>query len=310
MADQSPEKRQTVLRFDNGKLAGSKRPLRNLQPQDDPARSPLEEIAKQMRLILPGILLTRPDAQPRSTLYNKRDAPALDISNCPRVPPTGIKIVNADTLDAALQLATNSPAPKHVCILNMANARSAGGGWLHGALAQEEALCYRTSLSATLKYSYYPLPEEGGIYSPRVLVLRESMKDGHGLMDLREPKNLPVVSVISVAAVCQPSTITITDATGRSQRYASGADARLMEEKMRVILRIAAKNGHRQIVLGAFGCGAFGNPKEEVARMWKSVLSEPEFSGGWWQDVVFAVLDTDGRGNFATFYQRLHGHRV
>lgn len=308
MADKSPHKRQAVLRFDNGKLAGSKRPLVNPQPSDDPARMPLEEVAKEMRKILPGVLLTRPDAQPRSTLYQNGDADKLDSSYCPGVPPTIIKVTNADTIDTALELAANSFSPKRVCILNMANARSAGGGWMHGALAQEEALCYRTSLSATLRYNYYPLPEKGGVYSPRVLVLRESMKDGHGLMDMREPKNLPVLSVISVAAVCQPPTI-IDQHSGR-QRYAFGADRRLMEEKMRVILRIAAKNGHRQIVLGAFGCGAFGNPKEEVADMWKSVFSEAEFAAGWWQDVVFAVMDSDGRGNFHTFHQRLDGVAV
>lgn len=79
---------------------------------------------------------------------------------------------------------------------------------------------------------------------------------------------------------------------------------------MRVILRIAAKNGHRQIVLGAFGCGAFANPKEEVARMWASVLREAEFAGGWWSDVVFAVLD-DGRGNnFQTYQNELDGLMV
>ena len=308
MPNQSPHKRQTILSFIDGKLIGTKKGLLNPQSQDDPARTPLEEIATQMRRILPGILLTRPDAQPRSTLYKQGSPPKLDLSQCPGVPPTVIRVVNADTIDAALQLAANTTSPKNVCILNMANPISAGGGWMHGALAQEEALCYRTSLSATLKYNYYPLPEEGGIYSPRVLVIRESMQDGHGLMDLREPKNLPLISVISVAAVCRPATR--TDARDGRQRYASGADARLMEEKMRVILRIAAKNGHRQVVLGAFGCGAFGNPKEEVASMWRSILSEPEFGGGWWQDVIFAVLDTDGRGNFQTFYQRLDGRTV
>ena len=51
MADKSPHKRQAVLRFDNGKLAGSKRPLVNPQPDDDPARMPLEEIAKEIKLI-------------------------------------------------------------------------------------------------------------------------------------------------------------------------------------------------------------------------------------------------------------------
>ena len=308
MSHESPNKIQAVLRFVNGKMTGTKRPLINPQPKDDPARTPLEEIAKEMRKILPGILLTRPDAQPRSMLYKRGDVPRLDITKCPGVSPASIRVVNADSIDAALELAAKSSSPKNVCILNMANPSSAGGGWMHGALAQEEALCYRTSLSKSLKYNYYPLPEEGGIYSPRVLVIRESMKDGHGLMDMTEPKNLPVISVISVAAVCQPRTK--TDHRGGRQRYASGADARLMEEKMRVILRTAASNGHRQIVLGAFGCGAFGNPKEEVAGMWKSVLSEPEFAGGWWQDIQFAVMDTHGRGNFATFYQRLDGHTV
>ena len=308
MASQSPYKRQAVLRFDNGKLTGTKKPLINPQSQDDPARTPLEDIAREMRKILPGLLLTRPDAQPRSTLYKKGEVSNLRTAHCPGVPRTNVQVINADTIDAALQLHAKGTNPKNVCILNMANAQIAGGGWMNGALAQEEALCYRTSLSATLKYRYYPLPEEGGIYSPRVLVIRNNMESGHGLMDMTEPKYLPVISVISVAAVCQPPTK--TDLNGGRQRYVSGADARLMEEKMRVILRIAAKNGHRQIVLGAFGCGAFGNPKEEVASMWKSVFSEAEFAGGWWQDVVFAVMDTDGRGNFQTFFQRLDGQTV
>lgn len=82
-----------------------------------------------------------------------------------------------------------------------------------------------------------------------------------------------------------------------------------MGEKMRVILRMAAKNGHRQIVLGAFGCGAFANPREEVAKIWASVLKETEFGGGWWSDVVFAVLD-DGRGNLRTFEMELDGMMV
>ena len=308
MASQSPDKKQAVLRFDDGKLTGTKKPLINPQSQDDPARTPLEDIAKEMRKILPGLLLTRPDAQPRSTLYKRGDVSNLRTVHCPGVPLTNVQVINADTIDAALQLHAKGSNLKNVCILNMANAQVAGGGWMNGALAQEEALCYRTSLSATLKYKYYPLPEEGGIYSPRVLVIRNNMESGHGLMDMTEPKYLPVISVISVAAVCQPPTK--TDLNGGRQRYVSGADARLMEEKMRVILRIAAKNGHRQVVLGAFGCGAFGNPKEEVASMWKSVLSESEFAGGWWHDVVFAVMDTDGRGNFQTFYQRLDGQAV
>jgi len=302
------KKKQMALTFGQDGQLATKKPLMNPQAKDDPARKPLEEIARDMMKYLPGLLLTRPDAEPRGYLYKKGDAPKLDPRNSPSISPTAIRVINSDTIDAAIDLMGASPAPKRVCILNMANANSAGGGWKNGALAQEEALFYRTSLSATLKQRYYPLPDEGGMYSPRVLVVRESMKNGHGFMNLEEPKYLPMISVVSVAAVCRPDTK--IDAGGR-QRYASGADARLMTEKMRVILRMAVKNGHRQLILGALGCGAFGNPNEEVAKMWRAVLTEPEFRGGWWQDVVFAVMD-DGRsnGNFQVFSHYLARTKV
>jgi uncharacterized protein (TIGR02452 family) len=301
-----PRKRQATLDFTNGRLS-AKKALVNPQGRNDPKRVPLEDIAKQMMKILPGILMTRPDVQPKSQLCDSKNLRPLDSGECPGLPSTDIQVVNADTLDVALDLQNNIAGSKSVCVLNMANAKSAGGGWKHGALAQEEALCYRTSLSLTLKYKYYPLLEDGGIYSPRVLVIRESMQNGHALMDLTMPSKLPYISVVSVAAVCQPKLR--TDQNGQEQ-YASAADVALMDTKMRAILRIAATNGHRQIVLGALGCGAFGNPREEVAKMWKRVLQEREFSGGWWEDVVFAVLDNDGRGNLKVFQHHLDGVSV
>lgn len=83
-----------------------------------------------------------------------------------------------------------------------------------------------------------------------------------------------------------------------------------------MLLRIAALEGHRRLVLGALGCGAFNNPKEKVVECFLQVFREPEFSGGWWRDVVFAVLETDnnekrkganGDGNFGIFFRGLNG---
>jgi hypothetical protein len=41
---------------------------------------------------------------------------------------------------------------------------------------------------------------------------------------------------------------------------------------------------------------------------WVEVFAETEFTGGWWEEVVFAVLD-DGRGpgNLGTFTDVLDG---
>lgn len=298
-----PQQRQTLLSFASNGHLSTRRPLANPTKRSDAARKPLKEIAVETKSLLPGLLTTRPDVPEKGFIYKDGDAPILDKKYCPSLPATKVRVINSDSIDAALMLSASATNTRHPCVLNMANANSAGGGWQHGALAQEEALCYRTSLSRTLKHHYYPLPDKGGIYSPYVLVIRDNMKSGHDLLDLTNTVALPVIAAISVAAVCMPQTT--ADANG-VLKYRLSQDMRLMEEKMRVILRIAAKNGHRQLVLGAFGCGAFANPKEEVAKMWASVLKEAEFSGGWWSDVVFAVLD-DGRGNLQTFKNTLDG---
>ena len=222
-------------------------------------------------------------------------------------------MLNSDTIDAALSLSpsSSSSSARQVLILNMANAYRSGGGWLHGALAQEEALCYRSSLSFTLKTRHYPIPEAGGIYSPTVLVIRENMASGHDLLDLSKPEDLPVVSVVSVAAINGPKLA--KDLEGRD-RYKEKNDRETMKEKMRVVLRIAAINRHRMLVLGALGCGAFGNPRGEVVECWKEVFAETEFNGGWWETVAFAVMEPnetkDGNGNFGVFYRGLKGTMV
>ena len=297
----TPKQRQARLAFTGGQLI-MKAPLRN-PDSDEARRKRLSEVAAETSSLLPGLLATRPDAPPEGYLCEGKWVEKLDPSRCPSFPPTKIRVINADSIDAALDLRPSSKPP---CILNMANAYFAGGGWLHGALAQEECLCYRTSLSFTLKHRFYPIPDKACIYSPTVLIIRESMKDNNKLLDFRDPRKLNVVSIVSVAAVCRP---VVTSSSNGTSTYVNLQDERLMKDKIRITLRTAIRNKHRQIVLGALGCGAFGNPREEVAGMFATILEEREFSGGWWEDVVFAVLD-DGRGNYQTFQQKLDGMSV
>lgn len=274
----------------------------------------LAQIAAETKTLLPNLLATMPKCPPKGILYNPSDLYCLDPKYCPGLPPTTIRVLNSDSIDAALALSYQTPshAPsKPVLILNMANAYHSGGGWLHGALAQEEALCYRSSLSFTLKNKFYPLPEAGGVYSPTVVVIRESMAKGHGLLDLAKLDQLPIVSCVSVAAVRGPEVE--RDVAGR-ERYRNKRDREVMKEKMRVVLRIAAVRRHRVLVLAALGCGAFRNPRAEVVECWKEVFGEGEFQGGWWEDVVFAVLEEgarrDGDGNFGVFCRGLDGVMV
>jgi uncharacterized protein (TIGR02452 family) len=200
--------------------------------------------------------------------------------------------------------------PKPVAVLNLASERSAGGGWYKGALAQEEALCYRSSLYLSLHKSYYPIPSLSAIYSPSVLIIRDAMARGHALLASTKAADLPVTSVISVAALRHPE---LTD----DQKQFKNAGARAeTKRKIRLTLLIAAMNGHTKLVLGALGCGVFGNPPKEVAECFLEVFME--FPGGWWEEVVFAIMDNvrgdqggkNGVGNYGEFYRVLDGQIV
>lgn len=57
-----------------------------------------------------------------------------------------------------------------------------------------------------------------------------------------------------------------------SEPYKTGT-----EEKIKSILKIGLVNGHDSIVLGAFGCGAFGNPPKHIAALFEKVNIQPAY---------------------------------
>jgi len=317
-------KRQEALTTTSQTLKTSGPSSKPSPPTTTKRSTQLALTAAETKTLLPAILATLPSAPATGHLYTPANLPHLDPKYCPRFthpsapspqPGVPIRVIDGDTLDVAIALSSEPSSRnqnklgRNVCVLNMANAHHAGGGWLKGALAQEESLCYRSALSFTLKRRFYPLPETSGVYSPTVVVIREGLGAGHGLLDLSRPEDLPVVSAVSVAAVRDPR-VEKDRGTGR-ERYKEGRDREVMKETMRVVLRVVAVNGHRRVVFGALGCGAFRNPREEVVGCWKEVLLESEFGGGWWEKIVFAVMDDgggkSGDGNFGVFFRGLDG---
>ncbi|KAL1842104.1 hypothetical protein VTJ49DRAFT_5983 [Mycothermus thermophilus] len=222
----------------------------------------------------------------------------------------------------------NRSTAARVAVLNMASERSPGGGWLKGASAQEEALCFRSTLAASLHRELYPIQRKAGLYTRDVVIFRGSMADGHKLMiPETAAAKLPVVSALSVAGIRRPevkpandveasgsSTSTqnspeqVVDNKGKKENgskgpfvFADPAARELTKDKMRLCLRMAATKGHTMLVLGAIGCGAFHNPPQEVAQCWLEVLNESEFAGGWFKEIWFAVFDRRNEGNFEIF---------
>ncbi|RLM00450.1 hypothetical protein CFD26_105737 [Aspergillus turcosus] len=271
----------------------------------------LVRVAQETKGIIPTILTVTPGAPPDGRKYLLDKLPQLDQKNCPKV-RTLVKVVEGDTFNTAINLANAAQFLDHkdtkpVCVLNMANASVVGGGWEHGAMAQEEELCFRSSLSFTLKKELYPIDSLGAIYSPTIVIFREDTRKRHRWMDLGKPEWLPIVGVVSIAAECGPAVV-VDDS--KKHRYAKVKDRDLMKGKMRLVLRIAATHGHRRLVLGALGCGVFQNPKHDVADCWLEVMKEKEFIG-WFEAIVFAIVDPGHRtGNLGIFRECLDGVKL
>ena len=194
---------------------------------------------------------------------------------------TGIEVENATTLAAARQLIQAGYRP---VALNFASAKTPGGGFLTGARAQEESLARSSGLYACLNgnpmYDAHraqpdPMYTSYAIYSPDVPVFRA---DDGVLLDqpyLCSFITCPAVNAKVVLERHPPRRSEIRDAMG---------------ERVLKVLTIAAEKGHEAIILGAWGCGVFGNDPKEVAQLFREALTEA-FRGVFVR-VVFAVLDS------------------
>jgi predicted NUDIX family NTP pyrophosphohydrolase len=127
-----------------------------------------------------------------------------------------------------------------------------------------------------------------GIYSPGVLCFRSSEATGYEFL----PSPLPL-SFVAVAAIDRP---TLNDG-GRLKP----SDASKTKRKIAAALSIGLEHGHDCIVLSAFGCGAFQNPPEHVAQIFRELLTGRDEGSGFggfplsfrhrYKRVVFAILE-------------------
>jgi uncharacterized protein (TIGR02452 family) len=232
------------------------------------------------------------------SIFISSQLPALarsrpDFPNLTRKP---IEIHNSDSFALARNL---KPSTGKVGVLNLASNYEVGGGWRQTiSKTQEEALCYSSSLYATLKPEWYPWPNIGlgscaGIFSPDVVVFKDTLDDD--CVELPEQQR-HVLAVVTVAAPCAPK---LTD---DGENFTVESDLQDLRERILLILRMAATNKVTNLVLGAMGCGAYRCPPRLVAQEMKSALESDEFEG-WFECVDFAVYAAGpmGKRNLEVF---------
>ena len=177
---------------------------------------------------------------------------------------------------------------KPVLVLNFANPVNIGGGVYKGARAQEEDLCRRSSLLRSLEtphslryYSYNRklhtyMGSDAMIFSPDVEIFR----DEHGeLMD-----ETVIVAVLTCAApMISYGLEGLSEAEYRGMFY----------NRIVGVLKCAAYFGYEDLVLGAWGCGAFGNDAAIASDLFNRAIKELNWDGlkadELFRRIVFAV---------------------
>lgn len=172
-------------------------------------------------------------------------------------------------------------------VLNFASYKEPGGRFMDGSMAQEEALCHSSALYNVLRcfHSYYEWNRQHlnralylnrGIYSPEVPFIFDGFMTGCDVITVAAPnKNV-------------------------AQKYCKVTDEEnslVLRGRIRFVLDIAEANQVNTLILGAYGCGVFGQDPREVAEIFREMLESGKYG---FRKVVFPIPDGKD-GNLAAF---------
>ena len=212
--------------------------------------------------------------------------------------------VNEDSYSVAMRIKHNLiDKDSKVLVLNFANPVHPGGGVRRGARAQEEDLCRKSSLLCSLEdkaareyYEYNAslhtyMGSDAIIMSPTVEIIRSANGE---LLDESE-----IVSVMTCAAPM----VTLGLEGMTQQEY-----ERMFYDRIVATLKVAVHYGYSYLVLGAWGCGAFGNDAKVVSKLYYKALRELKYNEcsheSLFEQIYFAVLDrSTGLYNYNSFFE-------
>ena len=242
-----------------------------------------------------------------TVLYPAQQMPDLPESS--NRSKTKVTVTPQRTFEAAQDLLIRYPGSR-AAVLNFASATNPGGGVTRGSSAQEEALCRCSTLypcltTPELDRKYYRFHKEqqdvrytdACIYVPDIQIIKT---------DTDVPQRLPETRWQTVDVICcaapnlrEKPYNRMNPGEGRAIKVSNDELLDLHRQRARKILSVAVSNGVDCLVLGAFGCVAFRNYPNIVARAYRDIF--PEFDG-YFREIRFAVYcPPHDRTNFDVF---------
>ena len=174
-------------------------------------------------------------------------------------------------------------ADMKVALLNFADALKPCGLVENGVTTQEEDIARCSNLYYILTSrqcldDYYKYHTDDGIYSNRIIYSRDVILFKEDVNYTRvEPKKVDIITSPSINGIF-------------SDNFAYSVMSRRADK----VVKSAVLNGRDCLILGAWGCGAFGQKPEIIARCFADALK----NNPYFVKVVFAIK---GDNNFKRF---------
>ena len=198
---------------------------------------------------------------------------------------TQFVFTNEDTVSALMHC--NPDKVGKMAILNFASYKMPGGFFLAGSGAQEECLCHESTLYNVL------VQFEGSYYNPNKKALNRALYKNRALYSpdivFTREKNIVKADVITCAA---PNRAT-------AQRYQDVSDednSAALLSRIEFIRDISLENHVNTLILGAWGCGVFGQDYKEVADMINDVFKNAGFK--------YVICAVPGNTATAEYFER------
>ena len=228
------------------------------------------------------------------------------ICNTPEFKPTavesGTSVHTCENIDSyAMARRRLAEGCSKILVLNLASPVHPGGGVRRGARAQEEDLCRKSSLLLSLeskaarKYYDYNKSLHSFMGSDALMITPqvEIIKDENGVL-------LDDTDVVSVLTCAAPKV------SNGKEGMKEMAYRELVYNRITGIVKCAAYFGYTNLVLGAWGCGAYGNDASVISDLFRRALNELDYNSFQENDLFsridFAVLDrTASQFNYNQF---------
>lgn len=197
-----------------------------------------------------------------------------------------------------------------IMVLNFANPYNPGGGVWRGANAQEEDLCRRSNLLFSLESDgakkYYQYNKEHKN--------RDSYANDYGTNSMILTPNVTIIKDKAYKLhfeFASVSVLTMAAPIIQNKQYLSDEYIDIFFERITSVLLCAAHYGYTHLILGAWGCGAFGNDSETVAGLFHDAIENFSYDGKnvhqLFESITFAVPYSEEKpANYETFAKRFN----